>query len=256
MSDAPPPYEAIATGQNDVGNSNRGQDIATARPTVPTARLMPLDFNIYSASAISGGVYYLGPHQIDRQFALTIHGNSLAVAPKPSIILHDGLTTRDPAIGTSRNAWVSGRNRRFDEYIINVSPLGGSQSAEERLVTVNEGTYWRHAIRLRYSLPDSQAAVGAHGVDDNRRQEFEWQQSSSREVQSLGGKDSGWRLVNLADLNETLAICVPIGHSLTKFLRFSFRGKGRTGNHYSPTWEVMAVLTGLTTWDRKNQLNE
>ncbi|CAG9952634.1 unnamed protein product [Clonostachys rosea f. rosea IK726] len=253
-----PLYEEIATGQNNSGSSNRGQNVhvATAGPVVPAARLIPLDFNIYSASATSGDVYYMGPHQKDRQFALTIHPNSLAAAPKPSIILHDGLITRDPAIGTSRNAWVSGSDRRFDEFIVTVSPLGGSQPAEERLVTVDEGTYWRPVIRLRYSLLVAQAMAAAHGADDTPRQQFEWHQSSSREVQSLGGRDSGWRLVNLANVDETLAICVPNGHSLTKFLRFSFRGKGRTGSHFSPTWEVMAILTGLTTWERMKQLND
>ncbi|CAH0050436.1 unnamed protein product [Clonostachys solani] len=231
MSDPPPPYEDIATEQNNNGSSKRGH-----------------------ASATSGDVYYMGPHQKDRQFALTIHPNSLATTPNPSIILHDGLTTRNPAIGTSRNTWVSGSDRLFEEFIIAVSPLGGSQPAEERLLTVDEGTYWHPVIRLRYSLPATQAMAGAHSVDDIQRQEFEWQESSSREVQSLGGKDSGWRLVNLSNVNETLAICVPNGHSLTKFLRFSFRGKGRTGSHYSPTWEVMAILTGLTTWERMNQI--
>jgi hypothetical protein len=241
MEDAPPPpYEEVGT---DV-------------PPTFAARLMPLDFNVYSESAMLGDVYYMGPHQQDRQYALTNLINSVAEIPKPFLVLHDGLARRDPAIGASTNAWVKGTREFYDDYIVTAPPLAGRglPPIEERLVVVTKGTYWRPVILLRYSVPVARPAATASGVA-GERQEFEWQECSSREVMMLGGESRGWRLVALADESETLAVMAPNGGSLTKFLRFSFKGKGRMANHYGTTWEVMAVLTGLTTWHRRVEIN-
>jgi hypothetical protein len=222
------------------------------------ARLMPLDFNIYSESATCSDVYYMGPHQQDRQFALTYAHNSFSYPiPKTFLIIHDGLTKRDPAIGTSTNAWVKGCAEYYDDYIITAPSTSdvssGSQPVKERLVAVHKGTYWHPVVTMRYSVPGvaAAAAVGGSG-DGSGKQEFEWQESRCREVLSLGGESRGWRLIALADESEILAVMAPNGNSLTKFLRFSFIGRGRMTD-YGTTWEVMAVLTGLTTWNRHNQ---
>lgn len=220
-----------------------------------TARLMPLAFNVYSESATSGAVYYMGPHQKDRQYALTIE-KSLGGASQPFLILHDGLLKEDPAMGSVRNAWTKGATHLFDQYVISAPILDGSQAVEERLFSVDKGTELHPVIMMRYSAPVTAAAAVPAGGDVGagfEMREFEWQESSCREVTRLGGESRGWRLVAVADESETLAVCAPNGNSLTKFLRFSFLGKGKTTD-FGSTWEVMAVLTGLTTWNRKVEI--
>ncbi|KAI0107266.1 hypothetical protein GGR51DRAFT_516841 [Nemania sp. FL0031] len=244
MDDTPPPsYEEAMSGEHDRGGGGVQPGIVP-NPT----RLMPLDFNVYYGKA--SGVYFMGPHQMARQFALEIHAHSLAKIPNPIIVLHDGLTGRDPAIGTATNAWVKGMKKFYDRYTITAPPLTGpiSPPIKEPLVAIYKGTYWHPVICLRYSVPVT--ATAAAGGNGNERQEFEWQECSSREVYSLGGDQRGWRLVAVANESETLAVCARNGGSLTKFLRFSFIGKGRAADYYGRTWEVMAVLTGLTTWNR------
>ncbi|KAI1168858.1 hypothetical protein F5B18DRAFT_597017 [Nemania serpens] len=255
MEDPPPPYEEVVSGGRDRG---RGGAVPPITPRVlPThTRLMPLDFNLYGGTAgpfTPSDLYFMGPHQIDRQFALTIHHNSFAQIPNPFITLHDGLTTQDPAIGTATNAWTKGQAKFEDKFIITAPPLSGSSlpPVQEPLEAVRKGTYWHPVVNLRYSVPVAPAAAAAGGSGGgSERQEFEWQDSASREVSALGGDSRGWRLVAVADDSETLAVCARNGGSLTKFLRFSFRGKGRAASHYGRTWEVMAVLTGLATWIR------
>ncbi|KAI0878111.1 hypothetical protein GGS24DRAFT_487427 [Hypoxylon argillaceum] len=221
-------------------------------------RLMPLDFNIYSESATSGDVYFMGPHQKDRQFALTFHSNSFAQIPNPFLILHDGLTRQDRAIGTATNAWVKGHQKFFDEFIITAPPLAGAGSplVQEPLVAVHKGTYWRPVTVMRYSVQVAAAAArNSSSGGESERQEFEWQECNSGEALGLPVGTLGWRLVALADDSETLAVCVRHSGSLTKFLRFAFKGKGRTAGHYGLTWEVMAILTGLTTWSRMLEID-
>ncbi|KAI1293907.1 hypothetical protein F5Y03DRAFT_387859 [Xylaria venustula] len=217
---------------------------------------MPLDFNIYGGTAgplTPSDLYFIGPHQTDRQFALTIHQNSFAQIPRPFLILHDGLTAQDQGIGTATNAWTKGQSKFDDKFIITVLGSHILLPVQESLEVSRRGTYWHPVITLRYSVPVAPTAAGG-SCGRNERQEFEWQESTSREVTSLGGDSRGWRLVAMADESETLAVCARNGGSLTKYLRFSFRGKGRAADYFGPTWEVMAVLTGLTTWNRMLEL--
>ncbi|KAI1126432.1 hypothetical protein F5Y10DRAFT_244747 [Nemania abortiva] len=258
MGETPPPsYEEVVSGEYDRGGSGAAPTVTPEIPPTP-ARLMPLDFNVYGGTEgpfTPSDLHFMGPHQTDRQFALTIYSNSFAQVPNPFIILHDGLTTRDPAIGTVTNTWTKGQKEFYDRYIITAPPLAGSSSArvQEPLEVARKGTYWHPIINLRYSVQVAAAAAG--GISGgNERQEFEWQESSSREVYSLGGDTKGWRLVAVADESETLAVCARNGGSLTKYFRFSFIGKGRAANYYGRTWEVMAVLTGLATWNRRLEI--
>ncbi|KAI0967324.1 hypothetical protein F4678DRAFT_249151 [Xylaria arbuscula] len=255
MEDAPPPYGEVVSGPE----VPYGGPVRPLPPPPTPARLMPLDFNIYGGTAgplTPSDLYFMGPHQTDRQFALTIHQNSFAQIPRPFLILHDGLTAQDRAIGTATNAWIKGQDKFHDKFTITAPPLTSSgflPPVQESLEVARRGTYWHPVITLRYSVQVAPTAASGSG-GGNERQEFEWQESTCREVTSLGGDSRGWRLVAVAEESETLAVCARNGGSLTKYLRFSFRGKGRAADHFGPTWEVMAVLTGLTTWNRMLEL--
>ncbi|KAI1350924.1 hypothetical protein F5Y01DRAFT_284730 [Xylaria sp. FL0043] len=239
MEDAPPPYEEAVSEPSTLFRA--------------PARLMPLDFNIYCGPEgpfTASDLYFMGPHQTERQFALTIHRNSLAQIPRPFLILHDGLAVQDQAIGTATNTWAKGQKKFWDKFIITLTGSNLLPSVQESLEVVRKGTYWHPIVNLRYSVQVAPTAAGG----GTERQEFEWQESTSEEVTGLGGDSRGWRLVALADESETLAVCARNGGSLTKYLRFSFGGKGRAADHFGPAWEVMAVLTGLTTWHRDLEL--
>ncbi|KAI1119471.1 hypothetical protein F5Y14DRAFT_4416 [Nemania sp. NC0429] len=254
----PPPYEEVVRG----GGGAVAPIIAPGTQT----RLMPLDFNVYGGTAgpfTPSTLYFMGPHQTDKQFALTIHHNSFAQIPRPFIILHDGLTAQDPPVGTATNVWTKGQKRFYDRFVIAAPALADDATlppVREPLEMVRKGTYWHPIMNMRYSVQVAPAAVsgggGGGGGGGDERQEFEWQESGSREVSGLGGDSRGWRLVAVADESETLAVCACNGGSLTKFLRFSFRGRGRAAGHFGRTWEVMAVLTGLATWVRSNDLKD
>ncbi|KAH8879242.1 hypothetical protein GQ53DRAFT_45046 [Thozetella sp. PMI_491] len=234
MEEVPPPSYEEAVGQLS-GDGARGAP-AGSPPVVPppfAARAMPLDFNVYSESATSSAVYYMGPHKVAPQFALTMRYNSLARDAKPFIIVHDGLTLRDRPLATSTNVSAG---RHWDKFVITV-PLLGAQSTEYTLVAVDQGTYWRPKTSMRYSVE-----VAFHGGE---RQEFQWQE--------IGRPADGWKLVTVGEDSQSLAICLPHGSSLTKFLKVSFQGRGRTID-YGPTWEVMAVITALTTWCRLTEM--
>lgn len=266
-STPPPPYSDVTAAEPHAWSSaelpQAPADGAAWLPAIetPAARRLPLEFNVYSESATSGAVYYMGPHRKDRQFALTLHQYSMAEQPRPFLILHDGLSRLDPAIGTSTNAWVEGLADFYDAFALTVSPLitgarlpgaaaGRAPPVEEPLVAVIKGTRWHPVTLMRYSV----LVKGTAAAGGCERQEFEWQESSANEVLSLGGKPLGWRLVAVANQSETLAVCALNGGSLTKFLKFSFRGRGRATESFGPTWEVMAVLTGLTTWQRRGEI--
>ncbi|KAI1191743.1 hypothetical protein F5B17DRAFT_426367 [Nemania serpens] len=259
MEDPPPPYEEVVSGSYD----ESGGAVPSLIPF--PARLMPLDFNIYGGTEgpfTPSDLYFMGPHQMDRQFALTIYHNSFARIPEPFITLHDGLTTRDPPIGTATNAWTKGGGQAkfLDRFVVTAPPLAGGDGlppVREPLEVVRKGTYWHPVINLRYSVPVAAPAAvggGGGGGSGDERQEFEWQDSTSREVTGLGGDARGWRLVAVADESETLAVCARNGGSLTKYFLFSFRGKGRAAGYYGRTWEVTAVITGLATWIRMLEL--
>ncbi|KAI0206583.1 hypothetical protein F4808DRAFT_466603 [Astrocystis sublimbata] len=241
MEDAPPPYEEVVSGS-----------ATPFQPPTRQPRLMPLDFNIYCGEGpfSSSDLYYMGPHQAERQFALTLRRNTFAQCPKPFLILHDGVTVHDPAIGTSTNAWTKGQAKFHDKFTIALTGSSLFPSVQESLEAVHGGSYWHPVTNMQYSVQVAPTAAGGR----NERQRFEWQENTSREA--LGGDSRGWRLVSLADESKTLALCARNQGSLTKYFRFSFRGKGRAVNYFGPAWEVMAVLTALTIWQREIDLQD
>ncbi|KAH8901447.1 hypothetical protein GQ53DRAFT_740365 [Thozetella sp. PMI_491] len=246
MGGTPPPSydEAVAQrgGPGEMGTANFLRPSGIATISIP--RLMPLDFNIYSESATSGEVYFIGPHQVDRQFALTFNDNSRYNKSKPIVTLHDGLTPREPAIASATNVSPS-HKEPWDEFAI-TSTISGLQ-AVELMTRIDKGsTFWHAFFNFRYAVE-----TGASG---GTRKEFEWQESGSAEVQRLGGEPQGWRLIELGSESETLAVWTQNSNSWTKHFRFAFRGRGRIAE-YGPRWEVMAILTAVTVWRRGIEIN-
>lgn len=103
-----------------------------------------------------------------------------------------------------------------------------------------------------------------------RKEAFEWRRSNSLAVSALGGSSQGWKLVRLSkelppggrtvagtgppsgDGFEVVAACTTAVMSLTKLWKFCFLGTGVSGA-LGERWAVMAVISGLATWDRENR---
>jgi hypothetical protein len=95
-----------------------------------------------------------------------------------------------------------------------------------------------------------------------RRERFEWRHSHGAEVDSLGGRGQGWKLVRLeassaggartSDGREVVAAWANASMSLTKTLNFQFFNSGANGM-LGERWAVMAVITALRIWDRERK---
>ncbi|KAH7040024.1 uncharacterized protein B0I36DRAFT_309792 [Microdochium trichocladiopsis] len=249
---------------------------------------IPLDFNVYSESATDGTTYYIGPHRNAVVCAVVDKMYSIKEQPGPFLVVHAGLDKRStPVLGSATSNFVSAARSqwsrepnfaiRFDDYIIRVMNRGGSpdhtglgteegqgQSViTERLLAVNRGSRHRPVMVMCFGmdmmmtmptqeLGDAFAETNHH---DSTRQEFEWHEAESAEILKLGGRPSGWRLVAAGDASQTLAVCTRISRSLTKFFRFAFVGRGVAMAHEDHAWEVMAVLTGMTVWHRRLEID-
>ncbi|KAK5631311.1 hypothetical protein RRF57_007025 [Xylaria bambusicola] len=110
------------------------------------------------------------------------------------------------------------------------------------------------------------------------RERFEWRHSHGFEVEALGGRHSGWKLVRMSnpplsilhpsslyaplkrkyssnvlgqssDGKEVVAVWSEVSWSLTKVLRFRFLSTGADGS-LGDRWAVMAVASALAIWHR------
>ncbi|KAJ1323556.1 hypothetical protein MN608_10800 [Microdochium nivale] len=247
---------------------------------ITTQRFMPLDFNIYSGGSsprtfgrsVDADQCFLGPHRKTQLFAITNKHNSLRARPSPCIVLHDGLRPQSPALGTVVNAHVEdGKGHHFwDRYSISVMAYGDDFSGlfvTETLRAVQTGTKHEPRTVLRFAMDiDSAFARDCESVNQHRaskgsgllleRQKFEW-----REVFTTGTdpgfepRSEGWRLVARAKPDDILALCVPNGRSRNKVMRFEFCGQGRVAGRYGVSWELMAIMSGLTICHRLSEIN-
>ncbi|KAI0541710.1 hypothetical protein GGR58DRAFT_455900 [Xylaria digitata] len=105
------------------------------------------------------------------------------------------------------------------------------------------------------------------------RESFEWRHSSGVEVEALGGRHSGWKLVRVSlppihmgknhhhsnsalghssDGKEVVAVWAGANMSVSKILRFRFIGSGADGS-LGERWAIMAVATALAIWNRNRR---
>jgi hypothetical protein len=147
---------------------------------------------------------------------------------------------------------------------ITLAPHAGSTfaAAEERLVVAGGG----FSTVLGFSI-ETTTAPGSGGV----REDFEWRHSSGAEVEALGGRHSGWKLVRVSvppppsttitrkkhgndpgrssDGKEVVAVWAAAVMSMSKILYFRFLGTGADGS-LGDRWAVMAVASALSIWHR------
>lgn len=198
--------------------------------------------------------FHLGPTAEEKLFAVST-GASL-FKNKPSIVLYNGPTNKDPILATSRSdKW--GRVRPID---ITLCPRPGSSRSTESVEQMIPSSTSHTSTAYTFEI----------NTDDKgtERERFEWRSSHGNEIKQLPtGHSYGWKLVRLSgpingaggnrkerDMgisSDGLEIVALLAHnasmSMTKGFRFVFMGTGLTGT-LGEDWEVMTVVTALQFW--------
>jgi hypothetical protein len=172
---------------------------------------------------------------------------------KPDVILHDGVSLRDPALASFRCFQASPRTWKVRVPLSSAEPEAGFE-------TVSAGNDWRAQKRplLKFSF--------VTGVC-HEREEFEWRSSNNGHIRGvLGGQSLGWKLVRVtqdvlserlkgprgtwprtSDGAEVVAVFSSSDNTLADW-HFAFLGTGARGVLGSH-WEIMAVITSLILMD-------
>ncbi|KAI1859283.1 uncharacterized protein JN550_012092 [Neoarthrinium moseri] len=260
--DAPPPYTE-ATGQSSAATPQQGPPAHQPSAQHPgpqgpaqaqVARQFPPAFSVYRDSAW-GRTYMLGEHQATPLYAITLH---TGWSGQPDVVLHGSSSENAPPLaGVETTAFSRAAT-------VSLPPLPGSgrSVAEEPMAFSGFGN-GTHSFTIE---------VGNTGTT-GRRESFEWRHSHGAEVDQLGGRGSGWKLVRLAsdapegvgggshfvgggpqssDGKEVVAVWANARTSLSKILNFRFFGSGVTGV-MGERWAIMAVITALRIWDKERK---
>lgn len=218
-------------------------------------RQFPPAFNLYR-DAFPGAQrsYFLGEHQATPLYSVTV--GWAATASGASLILHNGPSDDHAPLGTASYGAAGYR------MAVSLPPLPGR--APRPPYSVHTPTVMDPTFGFVVEVPDHPGATG--GAATYHNEGFEWRRSSSGAVGGLGGHAHGWKLVRLSnelppggmavagsgppsgDGHEVVAVCTAAMMSVSKLWKLSFLGTGLSGA-LGEQWAVMAVLTGLVTWD-------
>lgn len=230
------------------------QILPVARQTV--RQQFPPAFNLYR-DAFPGAVqrsYFLGEHQATPLYAIT--AGWAAAAGGASLVLHNGPSDDHAPLATVAYG-PAGRR-----MAVSVPPLPGR--APGPALSVHTPTVMDPTFAFIVEVPFTAGAA----TTTYRNEKFEWRRSASVAVGGLGGRSHGWKLVRLSnelpaggmavaagsgppsgDGHEVVAVCTAAVMSVSKIWKFSFLGTGLSGV-LGEQWAVMAVITGLVTWDQ------
>lgn len=173
---------------------------------------------------------------------------------KPDVVLHDGISLKDPTYSSFRTVEASPRT-----WKVRLPP--SDAEPEVSLETVSAGSDWRAHKRpvIKFSVITD--------VSGNR-ENFEWRSSNNDNISALlGGQSLGWKLVRITQDTSTDRIPAPpgawprtkngaeivavfssSGPESRSAWQFSFIGNG-ANSILGEQWEVMAVTTSLIIMD-------
>ncbi|KAI1822371.1 hypothetical protein F4861DRAFT_393220 [Xylaria intraflava] len=252
-ADLPPSY-AEATGTNLANRTAVGRRSTSSAPFIPVSsqgvsagRMFPLAFSVYCETPRR---YLLGESHDSPIYAISTNP---PFSMKPDLLIHHGISTDMPAMAAVHQEPFS----RSATIILPRRPGSRLSAASERLDSIGAFTKV-----MSFSIETSQPG-GA-------REHFEWRHSSGIEVEALGGRHSGWKLVRVSPPPVYTSILGKkhnntLGHSsdgrevvavwsgpilfMNKVLRFRFLGAGADGS-LGERWAIMAVASALTIWNR------
>ncbi|KAI1366068.1 hypothetical protein F5Y08DRAFT_337977 [Xylaria arbuscula] len=264
MDSDPPPSYAEATGMTGEHHSNNQIDNANRRHTLAAMIINPIYSHLSSTSTNSSGP---GNSPL---YAVTTH----ALYTQPDMVIHRGITRDSPSLAMVYHQPFS----RSASVTLPARPGSRFPVAHELLESI--GTVFRPVVSFSIETTSS----------GRSREHFEWRHSSGVEVEALGGRHSGWKLVRVSvpplsvlhpsslyaplkrkfsssgggsggggnvlgqssDGKEVVAVWSEVNWSLSKILRFRFLGSGADGS-LRERWAVMAVASALAIWHRERR---
>ncbi|CAN8102468.1 unnamed protein product [Discula destructiva] len=258
-----PPHLSASTSHSSISPPSPSPSPSTHQPAQTFSQLLPTvnrqfppTINLYR-DALPGGPLqrrlFLGEHQYPPLYAVGVWVGA--------VVLHNGPSDDFPPLAT-----VAFQDPLGSRMAVSLPPTGAPDIIPPQPVhaTLSRGG------TLSFSVEVPWAGEGC------RREAFEWRRTrNSAAVGALGGATQGWKLVRLAnelppgggagrgtgagtgppsgDGHEVVAVCASAVMSLTKLWKFCFLGTGVSGL-LGERWAVMAVSTGLVTWDRDNRV--
>ncbi|KAI1438684.1 hypothetical protein GGR50DRAFT_375799 [Xylaria sp. CBS 124048] len=249
----PPPSYVEATGANreDSDDIRRHSTSSAAFNPVhtrstPAQQIFPPAFSVYVDSPRH---YVLGEKRVKPLYAISTYSTLSAT---PDLMIHRGAWIDTPVMAAIQYEPLS------RSASITLPPRPGSRlaAAHERLDAV--GAFTRV---MSFSIETS--------LSSGAREHFEWRHSSGIEVEALGGRHSGWKLVRVSpppvyrlgrkhnnalgghssDGREVVAVWSGPIMFMNKVLRFRFLGSGADGC-LGERWAIMAVASALAIWNR------
>ncbi|KAL2210655.1 hypothetical protein CC79DRAFT_1355301 [Sarocladium strictum] len=239
----PPSYDDVTNSKSLARIDKRDKAIVGSTGGM---HKFPESFNLYGSWSLSAnwnGLWYLGPTKDEKLYTLAT-GKPLS---KETPTLYKGPDTSGQIIGTVK---VRDEQDVADVYIV-VYPYKGSP-LKQQLHLIMAGAY---NLQHPFEVP-----VGR----DGHMERFEWRNSRGEEVKDLNADRGGWKLVRMAGRNphaqepskgftsdgfEVVAVAAwNVTKSMTKGMKFSFIGRGATGE-FGETWEVVVVLTFLQLYE-------
>ncbi|KAI0485488.1 hypothetical protein F4859DRAFT_511688 [Xylaria cf. heliscus] len=267
--DPPPSYAEATADQADdaqrchsmATNANTNTNIAQATTAVV---YFPPVFCLYCLGARH---YVIGETRYSPLYAVATHP---ALSARPDVVMYSGASEDSPPLAfithepLSRSAGIT-LPARAGSRIPASHELLESSSAFPRILSF--------------------AIETATAVSEGRKERFEWRHSSGVEVEALGGRRSGWKLVRVSSSSaplippvppavvlspstsdhpttkrdagkkkhgkkrEVVAVWAVTGMPLATVLRFRFLGSGADGS-LGEKWAVVAVASALAIWNR------
>lgn len=224
----------------------------TFRHMERSGHMFPEKFYVSPKSPESSVKWVLGEYRHQPLFAISRREQSSG--NKPSVILHDGLSLRDPTLASFR--CIQSTPRTWKVHL----PPSDAETVPS-LELVSGGTDWRAQKRplLKFSVKTAVC---------DQREEFEWRSSNNDNIRALlGGQSLGWKLVRLSkdaftdqipapdgawprtnNGAEIVAVFCSSGTTVDADWRFAFMGTGANGV-LGGQWEIMAVTTSLILMD-------
>ncbi|KAI0882358.1 uncharacterized protein GGS22DRAFT_196047 [Annulohypoxylon maeteangense] len=181
----------------------------------------------------------------------------------PELVLHRGPCRELPALAAGMGGVGVGRHSTI---VLPPLPGSGLKSSQEILRRVEaqdqaeEGQPESH-VRFQFTIE-----VGIQ-PDQWKRETFEWRYDEGEFIAVfLEGATSGWKLVRLADEEESsdyegpepgprqeiVAVWAYTRMSLTKVLKFRCLGTGASGV-FGERWTIMAAMTALRMYQRQQK---
>ncbi|KAH9897334.1 hypothetical protein F4778DRAFT_256815 [Xylariomycetidae sp. FL2044] len=246
LNTSPPSNESIG-GQPpsfdlpdcDLDGHTRGNiHTEEAKETAPS-RIFPTQFTIYRKTGFTKpSACYLAASASAPLNYIDL-GSGILRGSKSHVLLHAGPDARSPLLATAK----PGRWGR--DHLIELAGSSHRQSRAEKLVCKSfmRKTWYEFSIQR-----DNGKA------EDRDGEMFEWRESTGSDIQGLGLRKRGWKLVRLGaqgvteDNEEVVAVWAE--HSRwrdAKPFEFRFLRSGASGI-LGDRWAVMAVVTALGIW--------